>query len=402
MRLLFVHQHFPGQFLHVLRHLAQQARHEIVFISEQNANHLPGVDRRTYQPPAGSLRTHFDARDFDMAMRRAEAVARLAWALRREGFIPDIVLGHEAWGEMLQLQDVWPGSKRLSYREFFYHETGADAGWDPEFPTPPGMAARIRAKNAALLLSLHNGDPGVTPTRWQRSLFPGWAQPAISVIADGVNLAVCRPDPAVRQRAFQLGDAVLPPGRKLITFVARDLEPYRGFHTLVRSLPALMAARPDVSVICLGGDGVSYGTPPPSGTWRDRLLAEVPIDRTRVHFPGLVPYADHVRLLQRSDIHAYLSYPFVASWSLREALACGCTVVAADTPAVAEFGGLSRVPPLDPAAVAQRVLSLLDDPMESGNLATEARRFAEAEFGLERHVGSYTRLIASIVGRALE
>ena len=400
MRLLFVHQHFPGQFLHVVRHLAQQARHEIVFISEQNADHLPGVERRTYRLPAASLRTHFDARDFDVAMRRAEAVARLAWALRREGFTPDIVLGHEAWGGVLNSRTSGLAASGWDTANFFITRPARTPVGNPEFPTPPGMAARIRAKNAALLLSLHSGDPGVSPTRWQRSLFPGWAQPAISVIPDGVDLAVCRPDPAARQRMFQLGDPALPPGRKLVTFVARDLEPYRGFHTLVRSLPALLDARPDVSVICLGGDGVSYGTPPPNGTWRDRLLAEVPIDRTRVHFPGLVPYTDHVRLLQRSDVHAYLSYPFVASWSLREALACGCTVVAADTPAVAEFGGLSRVPPLDPAAVADRVLSLLDDPAGSGKLATEARRFAEAELGAERHVAAYTRLIASIAGMA--
>ncbi len=401
MKFLFVHQNFPGQFLHLLRHLVKQARHEVLFITEANPNHIPGVRKLAYAVRPPSSRTHFDAADFEAAMRRAAAVAELAAKLRDAGFDPDVIIGHEGWGEMLNLGDVWPRAPRIGYREYFYHLDGADVGFDPEFPTPPALRARIRAKNAVDLLALLGLDPGVTPTLWQRSLYPGWAQPAIAVAPDGVDLDRCRPDIMARARPFCLGRIRVMPGERLVTYVARDLEPYRGFHVFMRALPAILAARPDAQVVCLGGDGVSYGLPPSHGTWRGRLCAELggALDPARVHFPGRVPFADLVRMLQRSDVHAYLSYPFIPSWSLREALACGCTVVTGDTAAIAEFvqdrvtGALT--PALDPAALADRVLGLLDDEDERMRLGEGARRFAEAGMRLDIHLAGYEAVIRS-------
>ena len=405
MKFLFVHQNFPGQFLHLLRHLAQQDVHEIFFITETNRNHIPGVRKLAYAVRPPSSRTHFDAADFEAAMRRAAAVAELAVKLRDAGFEPDVIIGHEGWGETLNLADVWPRAPRIGYREYFYHLDGADVGFDPEFPTPPALAARIRAKNAVGLLALIGPDPGVTPTLWQRSLYPRWAQPAIAVVPEGVDLDLCRPSVAARAQPFGLGTIRVAPGERLVTYVARELEPYRGFHVLMRALPAILAARPDVQVACLGGDGVSYGLPPSHGTWRERLWAEAggALDPARVHFPGKVPYADHIRLLQRSDVHVYLSYPFIPSWSLREALACGCAVVAGDTAAIAEFvqDGVTGTltPALDPAALAARVLGLLDDDDERARLGAGARRFAETGLRLDVHVAGYEAAIRSAVQR---
>ena len=405
MRLLFVHQNFPGQFLHLLRHLVRQPGHQIVFISEDNPNRMPGVHRMTYAVTPVSNRTHFDARDFDVAMRRAAGVGQAAVRLRDAGFTPDVIVGHEGWGEMLNLGDIWPGQPRLGYREYFYHLEGADVGCDPEFPAPPDMTARIRAKNAAHLLALHQGYPGLSPTAWQRSLYPAWARPAITVVPEGVDLQLCRPDPALREAAFGFGAATVAPGELLVTFVARELEPYRGFHVLMRALPAILAARRDVQVICLGGDGVVYGMPPAGGgTWRQALLRELgaAIDPARVHFPGKVAYADHVRLLQRSDVHAYLSYPFIPSWSLREALACGCAIVAAGTPAIDELVSDGRtgalVPPFDPAALAEQVLALLDSPIDRQRFGKGARAFAEAGLRMDDHIDAFVRLIQSVAG----
>ena len=398
MRLLFIHRSFPGQFLRLVDALVRDRGHQIVFITRPTDLDIAGVTKLTYAVAPASHRTHRDAAEFDAAMRRAQAVAEVAAGLRQAGFQPDIVIGHEGWGETLNVRDVWPGIPLLGFREYFYHEAGADAGFDPEFPVEPWQASLVRAKNAVGMLSLLAGHPGVTPTAWQRSLYPKWAQPAIGLVPDGVDLGVCRPDPATRSGPFDLGGIRIEQDQHLVTFVARDLEPYRGFHVFTRALPWILG-RPNVQVICVGGDGVSYGLAPATGTWRSRLLSELDgrVDTARLHFPGRVAYRDYVRLLQRSDIHTYLSYPFIASWSLREALASGCAVVAGDTAPAREFvrhgetGWL--VPPLNSVAVASAILDLLDDPVRRASLGRGARRWAEANLDPQRHLDAWTTAI---------
>ncbi|MEO9189800.1 MAG: glycosyl transferase, partial [Acetobacteraceae bacterium] len=174
MRLLFVHQNFPGQYLHLVRHLVASGRHEIVFITEPNANQIPGVRKVPYRAPrpAPPGTVHDAARDFDIAMRRAEAVGATARNLRHLGFIPDIILGHHGWGELLNLPDVWPDAPILGYLEFFYRLHGADVNFDPEFPMRPEEFAKVRAKNAVNLLALELEKHGQTPTAWQLSTYP--------------------------------------------------------------------------------------------------------------------------------------------------------------------------------------------------------------------------------------
>ena len=404
MRFLFVHQNFPGQFLHLVRSLAAQQKHELVFITQPNTNVIPGVMKLNYQPASSSSRTHHDARDFEAATRRAEAVARSAMLLRDKGFKPDIIVGHAGWGEMLNMADVWPAIPRVMFREYFYHLTGADVGFDSEFPVMPAQWPRIRAKNTIGLLDLLGNDPGVTSTLWQRSLFPGWAQPAIRVIPDGVDLETCCPGRDEPRDVFQFGAMRVEPGMPLLTYVARDLEPYRGFHILMRALPSLMREHPALRVICLGGDGVSYGMAPRQGSWRACLLDEVgaEIDAERIYFPGKVAYDQYVRLLQRSDVHAYLSYPFIASWSLREAMACGCAIVASDVEPVREFidhGRTGRlVSALDPHALADAISQLLVDPPARTALGRAARAKAVQTMSIADHLAGWSDVMNKLTG----
>lgn len=404
VRFLFVHQNFPGQYLHLVRDLAAQGRHEVVFVTGPNENRIPGVRKVSYRLPRGpGGTTHADAQEFEYALLRAEAVAGVAAALKGLGFTPDIVIGHHGWGELLNLHDVWPRVPLLGYHEFYYATHGLDVGFDPEFPTPPGAFSRIRAKNAAALLALTNPGHGQTPTGFQLGTYPAWARPGIALLPEGVDLALCRPDPLARARPFRLGGIEVTPGERLVTYVARDLEPYRGFHVMMRALPGLLRARPDLRAVLVGGDGVSYGLPPPRGTWREHMLAEVggAIDPARVHFPGKLPHADYLRLLQRSDAHVYLTYPFVASWSLREALACGCALVAGDTAPVREFVLHGRTgvltPCLDSAGLAERVLDVLEDTRTAARLRAGARAWAEAELRLHDHLAGYGRLIERVL-----
>ncbi len=404
MRYLFVHQNYPAQFVHIVRHLLAQAAHDVVFLCEPNANTMPGVRRINYKPQQRpEAPTHNDARDFALAMARAEAVARTATELKTLGFRPDIIIGHHGWGELLNLHDVWPDVPLLGYHEFYYAVHGADVGFDPEFKVDVQSYAHIRAKNAVNLLALTNPGFGQTPTQFQLGTYPAWSRRNIHVLNEGVDLAKCQPR---RTRgATQLAGMAVSAEDRLVTYVARDLEPYRGFHQVMRSLPALLRARPDARVVLVGGDGVSYGSRLADTTWREHMLAEVrgTLDTSRVHFAGRIDHASYIRLLQRSDAHVYFTYPFVVSWSLREAMACGCAIVGSDTAPVREFithGQTGLLTPFfDPPALAERIAEMLEGGPAITQMRANARAWAERHLALDDYIRHYEALIADIARR---
>jgi glycosyltransferase involved in cell wall biosynthesis len=381
-------------------------RHEILFITEPNLNEVAGVRKIPYARPAlGNKETHIAARELDDGVRRAEVVFKAAYGLRHLGFTPDIIIGHHGWGEMLNLGDVWPGVPMLGYMEFYYQFDAADVGFDPEFPHDPLDYPRIRAKNAINHIALNLGGLGQTPTQWQLSTYPEWARKRIEVIWEGVNLKTCSPDAKVRKHNLKIGDMTIRPTDKLVTYVSRDLEPYRGFHVMMRTLPHLLRTRKDIKVVMVGGDGISYGSPPrQGGTWREVMLKELgsDIDLERVVFPGRIPYDLYISLLRRSDAHVYLTYPFVASWSLREALATGCPVLGSDTQPVREFithgdNGL-LVPFLDPKRMAGSILDLMEDKALTRKLRGNARQYAEARLDMADYLASYDATIERLTG----
>ena len=406
MKYLFVHQNFPGQYLHIIRHLIARPGNEIAFISEPNKNNIPGVRRVNYTiSDANREAGHPTLRDLNLAMQRAEAVGRMGRNLKDLGFTPDIIVGHHGWGELLNLVDVFPGVPVLGYFEFYSATAGTDVGFDAEFPTAADQFPRIRAMNGVNLLALALDQHGQTPTHWQRSLYPDWAQQRIHLLPEGVPLDVCKPDPAVRKTPLTIGNFTIEPKDRLITYVARNLEPYRGFHVMMRALPEILRTRPDAKVVMLGGNEVSYGARIANTTWRAHFERELAgqYDTSRVLMPGQVPYDVHVGLLKRSDVHVYLTYPFVLSWSLREAMACGCTIIGADVDPVREFiteGQTGLLTPcLDPKRLAERVLHVLDDRKLAAGLSRRARAFAEANLDMDRYIANYEALITDIAGR---
>lgn len=406
MRYLFIHQNFPGQYLHLLRHLATDPANELVFISEANPNVIEGVRRVLYQTPKPNQeQVHQVARDFDLAARRAEIVAGMARTLKQLGFTPDIVIGHHGWGELLDIRDVYPDAPVLGYFEFYYATDGQDVDYDPEFPISADRYPRIRAMNVVNHLALAMNQHGQTPTRWQLTRYPDWAQKGIRLVYEGARLDTCKPNPAVRDEEFVIGEFRVAPHEKLVSYVARNLEPYRGFHVMMRALPDLLAGRPDVKVVMVGGDDVSYGARLAEGTWREHFQKELAgkYDASRVLLPGQVPYDTYLRLLQRSDTHVYLTYPFVASWSLREAMACGCAIVGSDVESVAEFVTHGRngllVPGLDSKALARTVLQVLEDEKLNHKLRAGARRYAERHLDMKDYFATMEATIAEITGR---
>ncbi len=408
MRFLFIHQNFPAQYQHLIMHLLERGRHEVVFISEANQNAIPGVRRVLYQQEPGKPEfVHPDAIDLDRGMRRAELVARTAGNLKRLGFTPDIIIGHHGWGELLNIGDVYPDVPVLGYFEFYYHPNGQDVNFDPEFPVDPATLPRIRSMNVINLLAHALGHAGQTPTQWQLERYPDWMQGSIDVIPEGARIDLCKPDPEAKRHPFAIGDFRIAPGEQLVTFVARNLEPYRGAHTMIRALPALMAARRDLKVVMVGGDDVSYGARCPSGTWREHFIKEIAgrYDPARVLMPGQIAYEQYLRMLQRSDVHVYLSYPFVASWSLREALATGCAVIGAEVDSVREFITHNRngllTPCLDPALLSERVLELLENRKLADKLRAGARRTAEKSLDMKHHIAAFSKKIQALTGQKI-
>jgi len=390
MNFLFVHNNFPGQYQHIVRALAHDPKARIVAIGSSTSQEMSGVRLLKYSLNNVDVSaSHPFARRFDMECHRAEQVLYALSSLASSGFAPDIIMAHPGWGETLPLRTIFPDARILLYCEFFYGMQGRDVGFDPEFPeTGADGHVALHLKNASSLLALSDCDFGVSPTNWQRSTFPKEYQSKITVIHEGIDVDAVKPDP----------DAVLrlPSGRELrrsdevVTFVARNLEPLRGYHRFMRALPRIMSARPQAQVVVIGGDGASYGALPPQGTtWKSLFYDEVAehIDRKRIHFAGRLPYPNYLTALQVSSAHVYLTYPFVLSWSLLEALSAGCLVIGSDTPSVREVlnneNGL-LTPFFDTEQLAERVTEALTFPRRFRSVRAQARRTILDQYDLAR------------------
>ncbi|MEJ6020727.1 glycosyltransferase [Ramlibacter sp. PS4R-6] len=345
MRFLFVHQNFPGQFRHVSAALAARG-HEVVALGVNRAEPIAGVRHLLYEEPkldhktAGRNPLGPALDELRTKVLRGEAAARAMQALRAGGFEPDVVVVHSGWGEAFFVRDVFPKARFVAYAEYYYGAEGGDTGFDPEFSSGDATLAskRVRIKNTHLLHALNDCDVALAPTGFQKAQHPAWAQERIRVIHEGIDTQRFRPDPeaTVTLRNAKL---VLRPGDEVVTFVVRQLEPYRGYHVFMRALPLLQKLRPNLRVVLVGGDGTSYGAPPPKGkTWRAIFQEEVQaqLDMERIHFVGRVPHTVLTQLMQVSALHVYLTYPFVLSWSLLEAMSIGCLVLASDTAPVRE------------------------------------------------------------------
>ena len=395
MKILFIHQSFPGQFKHLAPALAARG-HDVraLILTAKTASTWQGVKLIPYPVTRGNGKgVHPWVGDFESKVIRGEAAFRCAETLKKEGFYPDLIIAHPGWGESLFLKEIWPKAKMGIYCEFFYHTSGTDVGFDPEFANDDnGDLCRVALKNVNNLLHFEFADGGISPTHWQASTFPERFRERITVVHDGIDTDVLTPNPEVKltinnKLAFTRKD-------EIITFVNRNLEPYRGYHIFMRALPRLLAERPEARIMIVGGNDVSYGAKTTDGqSWKDRFIAEVrpqipDSDWQRIHFLGKIPYPSFIALMQISTVHVYLTYPFVLSWSLLEAMSIGCAIVASDTQPLHEAirhdeTGL-LVNFFDHHALTDSITALLNDPSQRERLGTAARTFARNHYDLKR------------------
>lgn len=412
MNILFVHQSFPGQYRHVLRALAAHGGHRLVGLGiAQLSEPLPdGVTYLRYGLSRGNTPgMHEWLLDVDSKLIRGEACASAAARLRDQGFTPDLICAHPGWGEALFLRDVWPAVPLLCFQEFFYNPRGVDYDFDLELQGIPDWqsCARLRLKNANPLLMLQASSWNITPTQFQRSTFPPEWQSRISVIHDGIDTNLATPELDVVPLTLPDG-TILTKGELTITFVNRRIEPYRGCHTFIRAIPEIQRNYPQARIVVVGAtEGVSYGKAAPGNSWRDVFIQEIEgsYKPERVHFTGSLAYSTFLHLLKLSACHVYLTYPFVLSWSLLEAMSTGLPIVGSATAPVQEVirhgeTGL-LVDFFSKSDLAKAVCTMLADRKLAMDYGRQARNLVLERFSLQKCVPRQLALIELVASGAL-
>jgi glycosyltransferase involved in cell wall biosynthesis len=403
MHVLFAHQNFPAQFGPVGGRMAA-AGHRVTFASRTGDGAIPGVERVRYDTAGGATaKTHYYARTFENMAWHSDGLYAALKA--RPDLRPDLVVAHAGFLSAAPLRELYPGAPIVSYFEYFYHTTGSDLDFRPDDQPTPEVLIRARFRNAGLLLDLYNCDAGYSPTRWQRDRLPAEFRDKVRVIFDGVDTAVWKPAPRFDPR--RAGGFVVPDGKKLVTYAARGLEAMRGFDVFMKFAKELYARRDDVHFAVIGQEKTFYGGDEGKTggkTFKQWVLEQDTYDLSRFTFLPPVTPKVLAEFFSVSDLHVYLTVPFVLSWSLLDALACGATVLASDTPPVREVvehghNGL-LAPFFDPAGMADLAGRVLDDPAAHRHLRENGvetiRRAYSLDVCLPQLVGFYEEVAGRV------
>ena len=402
MRILFLHNNFPAQFGYLARYLSEQG-HDVTFGTRWQGTPPDWLRMVRYGPhrKVGKQQHPYLAFVED-AILNGQALARVGWKMKAEGYSPDLVVAHSGWGPGLYVRDVWPDAKYVGYFEWYYRSKGADIDFLKE-PTRDDMH-RIRTRNAAILLDVATCNWGIVPTEYQASQFPDLLRRKLTVQHDGVDTDYIAPAPG---RRLNLPGLDLSHAGEIVTYVARGMEPYRGFPQAMRAFAEIQKRRPRAEIVVVGEDRVAYGRKLPKGqSFRKVMLRELDFDRDRLHFTGLLSRSHYREVLLASSVHVYLTVPFVLSWSMIEAMSAGCLVVASDTDPVREVvrdgenGLLADF--FDTGALADRICETLDRPDAFAGLREEARRTAVERYSASKLIPLRAQLLEAVAGGLMD
>ncbi|MFO0948116.1 MAG: glycosyltransferase [Planctomycetota bacterium] len=385
MHVLFVHQNFPAQFGHIAAYLVKNKGFRCTFVSQQPSGRVGGIEKIQYQLKGGATKsTHYCSRTFENSVWHAHAVYEAL--AQRPDIQPDLVVGHSGFGSTLFLRDLYD-CPIINYFEYFYRPKNSDMDFRPDFPTSPMNSLRSRARNAMLLLDLENCDLGYSPTVWQRSRLPGLFHEKVRVIFDGVDTSLWHRRQDVPR---VLNGEVIPDDVKIVTYVSRGMESMRGFDIFMKMAKILGDRRKDVLFLIAGQDRVCYGGDEKvtgNKSFKDWVLSQDNYDLSRFRFLGLVPPDSLANLFSVSNLHVYLTVPFVLSWSLMDAMACGATVLASNTAPVREMIEHGRngllVDFFDVEGFAKTAGDILDAPADYSHLGMAAETLIQEQYSLD-------------------
>jgi glycosyltransferase involved in cell wall biosynthesis len=391
--ILFIHPNFPGQFRRLVTALSQEPDIKVYSLGDESwmpAFELPALQRLSYaKPEPKGAATHAYVQGFEAGVRRGQQVVRTLLAQKRAGLEPEVIYIHPGWGDGLYLKEIFPNSTIIGLFEYYYHARGADVGFDPEFPLSFDDLFRVRTLNTLQLHALESCDIHISPTAWQKSRYPKAYQAQIQCLHEGIDTEQVCPN---SNASFTLANGqIIRAGDEVLTFVSRSLEPYRGFHCLMKALPEIMRLRPECQVLIVGQEEAHYGPEPKQEeSWKAQCLKEWvgQIDTERLHFTGLLVFADYLKVLQISRVHVYLSYPFILSWSMLEAMSAGCLVLGSETAPVQEVikqgeNGL-LFPFFDTKALVTMATAALAQPQDADHLRLAARRTIQTHYDFKQ------------------
>lgn len=393
MHLLLVHKEFPGHYGHVARYLVQHEDVECTFVYNRIPDRYmgripPGSDQGLrlipYQTRGASRETHPCNLHTEISSWHAHAVYQTLKA--RPEIRPDVVIGHSVYGTALYLPQLYH-CPLVVHCEFFERPGKPYAFGRPEFPPSESDLLCSWAQNATNLLNLQACTAGYSPTHWQRSLFPTEYQPRIATIFDGIDRTFWYRRPVPRR----VGQVTIPEGTRVVTYCSYGLEALRGFDIFMRMARRISEARRDVLFVVVGADRAYYGNDArhlQGSSFAQHVLRQERYDLSRFIFLGQIREEDLVQILSLSDLHVYLTMPFVASWSLFDALACGCIVLGSDTAPVREILEHEKTGLLadffDVDGLTRQALRVLDDPVQYRPLAEAGVRLVDEKYSLER------------------
>ncbi len=412
MNILFIHKGFPGQFKHLVPKL--KARGDQLTCIQPSNGKIKLKDLVNYYPykltRGNAEKIHYLALETESKVLRGEAVGIVANELKINGYKPDLIIAHPGWGEALFMNDIWPEIPELHYVEFAYRAKGADSDFTDKYALKQTWQekARGRMKNASVLLNLQSMSWGVTPTTFQKSTLPQWAQNKTTIIHDGIDTEWAQPDPLSSLRLPN--DLVLDPTNEIITFVNRTFEPYRGIHIFLEALIKVQKVRPNAHVLLIGEDTpkVSYGARRKDGKgWLTHLKEELgdSINWEKVHCLGKVPHKILRNIFQISTAHVYLTYPFVLSWSMLEAMSCGALVIGSNTEPVKEViqHGKNGIlfPFGDVEQLSEQLIKALSSPEKYKAIRKSARKTIEETYQLEKCLQEQLSLIDAVARKEI-
>jgi len=380
MKILFLHNNFPGQYRRIASHLARMGGVTMVagtLASNTQQFCVRRVNYRQHRDVTANI--HPTLVIMERAILTAQAAFRALYKLKEAGFTPDLICAHSGWVPSLLMKELFPTAKILTLYEWYYNACGSDADFLEE--AGHDAAARTHFRNLPILADLAVMDWRTSPTGWQWSRFPARFRNEISVLHDGVDCRYFSP----AQASVTVGERTFLRGDEVITYVARGMEPYRGFPQFMEAVSILQKRRPNLHVLVAGNDRTAYGRERPDGkTHREHALETLDPDASRIQFLGLVPLSTLQAMFRITRAHVYLTVPFVLSWSMLEAMAAGAVVVGSDTPPVRELiahdvnGILTDF--FDANAIADRIENVLNGEVDAERLSRAARDTIIADY----------------------